>query len=125
VRFAPEEGGEPRVLGVGERASHCAPPAPAPEQALDEAGRRVHRALALARKGSEDIARAEAILAEYLEKQPKGAYAEEALYVLVLVKRRMGKQAEAARLARSFVERFPSTARAGELRRWLAGQPRP
>jgi ferric-dicitrate binding protein FerR (iron transport regulator) len=114
VRVEPRRGGEARMLTAGQSRSVCE----LPPNRLDRDGRSVLRAITLTRKG-ERLEQAEQLLAEYLERQPEGGYAEEALYFLVLVKERLGKHDEAAKLARSFLRRFPSTSRARRLRRWL------
>jgi len=65
------------------------------------------------------LAEAEATLAGLPRQRAAGTYAEEAHYFLVLVKRRLGKEQEAIAQARTFLERFSSTARAATLREWL------
>ena len=118
VRVTPARGAA-RTLDPGQQGSFCEPP----RSELDRAGREVRRAISLINKG-EELGEAEAILARYLAGSPEGTYAEEAHYFLVLVKRRLGKQQEAAGQARIFVERFPDTPRAATLRRWLEKKPR-
>jgi ferric-dicitrate binding protein FerR (iron transport regulator) len=105
-------GGAQRELGAGEQRSFCDP------IALDSAGQTVQRAIALAARG-ESLAESEATLTAYLDLQPRGTYAEEAHYFLVLVKRRLGKEQQAVEQARLFLDRFPSTERAATLRAWL------
>jgi len=78
----------------------------------------VRRAISLSERG-EQLPEAEALLSGYLAQEPDGTYAQEALYFLVLVKRQLDKHDEAARHARSFIARFPETARADALRAWL------
>ena len=99
-------------LDAGEARSFCDP------LELDAAGREVQRAISLGERG-ERLPEAEALLAGYLAREPAGAYAEEALYFLVLVQRRQGKDDEAAHQARMFIQRFPRAARAQALRAWL------
>jgi ferric-dicitrate binding protein FerR (iron transport regulator) len=110
--------GEERVLGAGEERSFCGLLPGTPSQSLDEEGRLVRRAIGLATRG-ENLAEAESTLTAYLAREPRGLYAEEAHYLLVLVLRRLGKETEAVAQARHFVERFRGTERAAALRRWL------
>lgn len=114
--------GEPTYLGPGDSNRFCEPGAGAASArlGLDGTGEGlVREALVLVSQGR-DLEQAAALLDRYRASYPNGAFEEEALFHLTLVKARMGSHQEAIDLAHAFEEAFPSSARSEKLRRLVA-----
>lgn len=113
-----EENGGIRSLGVGEEGRFCRSDAPA-RAAADEGEGLVREALVLVSRG-QDLEKAASLLARYRQDFPGGAFQEEALFHLTLVKAKLGANGEAAALAREFARAFPQSERTEKLQRALA-----
>jgi hypothetical protein len=116
VRVQSHRGGLRRELRGGEALAVC--DAQSKANQLDADAQIVLRAITMLRKG-ENLEQAEKLLASYLERRPDGTHAEEALFFQVLIKERLGQHDESMKLARTFIDRFPSTSRAKTMRSWL------
>lgn len=116
VRVTVRGSGEVQRLHATEERTFC-DVSPLSE-GLGEGGMMVRRALHLLADGKQ-VQQADRLLTEYLDRYPRGPFAQEALFHQVFARRRLGKQQEARALAREFVRRFPSTPRAARLRGWL------
>jgi hypothetical protein len=121
VRVTASSTGEVHRLGPGARRTFCARPS-APE-VLSREERMARRALSLLEQ--RDLAGADLALTGYLGRYPAGMYAEEALFQLVLVKRRRGLHDQADLMTTRFLERFPGSRRAERLRRLINDESRP
>ena len=117
VAAAKRETAATKILRGGEEHAFCSRALERVNK-LDKDSQRVLRAMRLV-GWNRRLREAEALLEAYLAKKPKGSYAEEALFFLVLTKDKLGKALEAKKLATSFLERFPGSSRAERLRRWL------
>jgi ferric-dicitrate binding protein FerR (iron transport regulator) len=120
VRATTVASGKAYLLGPGMSRTFCSESDLAGAHDADE--RQVGQALALV-AADRELDRASELLERYLERQPNGALAEEALYYLVIIEDRRGNPERAATLANRFLSRFPDTPRAARLRRWLSKKP--
>ncbi|WP_428263068.1 FecR domain-containing protein [Haliangium sp.] len=112
VRVTPADAA-PVELDPGARRTFCTGAGAA--QAVPGEGW-VREALALVSAGREP-ARAAALLERYLATYERGVFAEDAMFHLALLYRRLDRHDDARRVARGFVERFPSSRRAAHLRK--------
>jgi hypothetical protein len=89
------------------------------EQEQEQAPEReLQQALRLLVSG-EDYPRVARVLSGYLDRHPRGVFAEDALFHLVFVRQHLGQKAEARRLAEAFVVRFPEGERVRRVRMFL------
>lgn len=109
--------GVTRSLRAGESDRFCTPagsllPAGLPPEAM------VREALVLVSRGAE-LERAASLLARYRVEHPGGAFEEDALFYLALVKAQLGHAPAAEQLVRSFEREFPTSARKQKLHQLL------
>jgi ferric-dicitrate binding protein FerR (iron transport regulator) len=112
--------GSLQVLPAGSATVFCPGSAAAGEASDDEL---VRTAITRAAIGA-DLEEAERLLRRYLAQHPSGILSEEATFQLSLIVARLGRHAEAARLADDFERQFPPSGRAARLRQML-GQMQP
>jgi TolA-binding protein len=103
----------PERLSLGASRVYCQRPQ-GPEVLTDQE-RLVFGALDDLRRG--DYAKAIGLLEQYQQRFPHGAYEEEALFYLARLCARVGRAEDAKRWKAQFLERFPHSQRAAELRR--------
>lgn len=111
VRVTPANG-DIDELRAGARRTYCS------EVAAEspEAGERWVREALVQVSTGRDPARATALLERYLAHHAGGVFAEDAMFHLGMLYREQGRRADAARVIRRFLERFPDSSRAERLR---------
>lgn len=110
--------GQSRVICTNHESQEVQPPGePAPSSGTDRE-QELQQALRLLLAGR-DLRRVERILSNYLQEQPDGVFAEDALFHLIFVKNRLGETNHARSLAKRFLAHFPHRERARRVGGWL------
>ena len=119
VRFTDTSTSKAELVRRGQDRSICRTvETKAKPLSISKGARWMRQAMTLLMEGK-DLEKAARILRRYLDRYPRGSFAEEALFHLIFANQRLGNKREAAALSAEFLVRFPDTRRAARVRNWL------